>query len=270
MTTRSAGKPSLSAALRDGNRLGAWCGFASFGSVELMAQLGFDFLALDMQHCEITMAHIPALLGAIGETGPYAVVRAPQNDYHTINWLLDQGVDGVLVPMVNSPEDARMAVRAAKFPPVGRRSFGPFRAARYGTQLDSYMRQADQRATLIIQIEDYRAVEAIDEVLAIEGIDAVFMGPNDLGYSLLKPGQTFQGDAQQWSAFARTPEVVSLCEQVMARCNTAGVPFGMTAPVMEEAESWLKRGAQFVTFGSDFLFLRTGWQHLMRTRAQPA
>jgi 2-keto-3-deoxy-L-rhamnonate aldolase RhmA len=270
MTTRSTDRPTLSAALRSGNCTGGWCGFASVGSVDLMAHLGYDFLLLDLQHCEITMPHVPALLGAIGSTGPYSVVRVAQNDYHSINWLFDQGVDGVLVPMVNSVADARRAVEAAKFPPVGRRSFGPFRAARYGIELDTYIPNADNRSALIIQIEDYRAVDVIDEILGVEGIDGVFMGPNDLGYSLLKPGQSFQGNAQHWSAFTRTPEVISLCEHVMKRCNAAGMPFGMTTPTTEEAQSWLQRGAQFVTFGSDWLFLRAGWQHLTKSKAQPA
>src|SRR4051812_18617233 len=118
--------------LREGKGLlGAWCTFASFASAEVMTNLGFDFLVLDMQHCELTQSQFPGILGAFKEGGPVPIVRVPQNDYHIINWLLDQGVGGVVAPMVTPVEDARRAVEAPKFPPVGRRSFGPYRAAAY-------------------------------------------------------------------------------------------------------------------------------------------
>jgi 2-keto-3-deoxy-L-rhamnonate aldolase RhmA len=259
---------TLGGMLRRGEAIGAWCGFASFSSIELMTLLGFDFLVLDMQHCEVTPAHIPALLGPFAPGGPFPVVRVPQIDYHTINWMFDQGVAGVLAPMTNSPDDARRAVRAAKFPPLGRRSFGPFRAARYGTRLDRYIPGADEASTLIVQIEDARAAREIDEILSVEGIDAVFMGPNDLAYSMLKPGENLRGDPAQWTAFARTPEVIELCEHVMRRCQAANVPFGMTGASMDDARQWLKRGASFATYGSDFLFLRTGAETLCGTRTR--
>jgi 4-hydroxy-2-oxoheptanedioate aldolase len=253
---------TLSDRFRPGGLIGGWCGFASFAAVELMCQFAYDFLVLDMQHCEITQAHLPALFGAFPAGGPLPVVRAPENGYHVVNWLFDQGAAGVLVPMVNSPEDARAAVRAAKYPPLGRRSFGPFRAARYGTRLDRYVPEADRAATLIVQIEDAQAAREIDAILAVPGIDAVFMGPNDLAYSMLRPGEALRADFSQWTAFARTPEVVELCTHVLRRCQAAGIPFGMTAGSMEEARSWLSQGARFATFGSDFLFLRTGARHL--------
>ena len=248
--------------------MGAWCSFASFSCVELMTMLGHDFLVLDLQHCEITLSHIPALLGAFRDDGPFAVVRAPQNDYYAINWLLDQGADGILVPMVNSPESARDAVRAAKYPPTGKRSFGPFRAARYGMSLDTYVPRADESTALILQIEDAGAAENIDDILSVGGFDAVFMGPNDLAYSMLKPGESMRGDPKQWSAFARTPAVLGLCEHVMQRCIAAQIPFGMTAMSNEDAEAWLGRGASFVTFGSDFHFLQAGYQAVAKSTAQ--
>ena len=139
--------------LREGRGLlGAWCSFASFASAEVMTNLGFDFLVLDMQHCEITQAQFPGILGAFKEGGPTPMVRAPKNDYHIINWLFDQGVGAVLVPMVNSVEDARRAVEAAKFPPLGKRSFGPYRAATYSFNAPRYMAEADNLSTLIRQI----------------------------------------------------------------------------------------------------------------------
>ena len=244
--------------LQRGGLTGAWCGLSSFAAVEAMATLGFDFLVLDLQHSEIALSQIPPLLAAAQLGGVRAVVRAPECDYHAINWLCDQGADGVLVPMVNSPAEAEKAVRAAKYPPVGRRSFGPLRASRYGAALGKYMAEADRRTALIVQIEDAVAAREIEQILKVPGIDAVFMGPNDLALSMLRPGEKLQGDPSQWSAFARTPEVLELCGGVLSACRAAGIPFGMTAANGTDARQWLERGAQFVTFGSDVSFLRAG------------
>ena len=262
--------PTFSERLRTGGAIGSWCSFSSFASAEVMAQLGFDFLVLDMQHCEITQSQFPGLFGAFRESPPYAVVRAAQNDYHLINWLFDQGAAGVLVPMVNSPSAARHAVAAAKFPPLGRRSFGPHRAASYSKRAREYMTDADALSTLIVQIESGDAVARIDQILAVPGIDAVFMGPNDVAFSMLKRGESHasfgtpnQGaGAQQWTGFARTPAVLALCDQVREAAARASIPFGMTAASADEACQWLRKGAQFVTFGSDFVFLQSGATHL--------
>jgi 2-keto-3-deoxy-L-rhamnonate aldolase RhmA len=272
---------SFARQLREGRGLlGSWCSFASFASAEVMTNLGFDFLVLDMQHCEITQAQFPGILGAFHEGGPTPVVRAPKNDYHIINWLFDQGAPAVLVPMVNSVEEARRAVDAAKFPPLGRRSFGPYRAATYSFKAQQYMAEADERATLIIQIESADAVRDIDGILAVPGIDAVFVGPNDLAFSMLEPGQSFSkpaggGDstdgAKSWTAFARTPEVLALCDEIYRKAKAASMPFGMTSGSIEEARGWLAKGASLMTFGSDFLFIRAGAKHLCEMpEAKPA
>jgi 4-hydroxy-2-oxoheptanedioate aldolase len=258
--------------LREGRGLlGAWCTFASFASVEVMTQLGLDFLVLDMQHCEITQAQFPSLLGAFREGGPVPVVRAPKNDYHIINWLFDQGVGAVLVPMINSVAEARRAVEAAKFPPLGKRSFGPYRAATYSFRGQEYMANADSAATLILQIESEDAARNVDEILALPGVDAIFLGPNDLAFSMLKPGESFSKPAddvgaadalKQWTTFARNPEVLSLCEHVRHRAKMANIPFGLTSGSMEEARQWLDKGAAMMTLGSDFLFIRAGFRQI--------
>jgi 2-keto-3-deoxy-L-rhamnonate aldolase RhmA len=264
-------KNSFAQQLRSGRGvLGAWCTFASFASTEVMTELGFDFLVLDLQHCELTQSQFPAMLGAFREGSPTPVVRAPQNDYHIINWLLDQGAPAVLVPMVNSAEAARAAVDAAKFPPLGRRSFGPYRAARYSFGVTEYMPRADELATLIVQIESEDAARNIDSILAVQGIDAIFVGPNDLAFSMLRPGHSFFGGAastgaegaSQWTGFARTPEVLRLCDEMLAKCKAAGIPFGMTSSSMAEAREWFDKGANLMTFGSDFLFMRAGARYL--------
>ena len=226
-----------------------------------------------MQHCELTQAQFPAILGAFREGAPTPVVRVSKNEYHIINWLLDQGVTALLVPMVNSVEAARAAVDAAKFPPLGKRSFGPYRAARYSFGVTDYMPRADDLATLIVQIESEDAARNAESILSVPRIDAIFMEPNDLAFSMLRPGQSFFGasaaskgaeGASQWTGFARTPEVLRLCEEVLGKCKAAGKLFGMTSSSIEEAREWLGKGASMMTFGSDFLFMRAGAQYLLQ------
>src|SRR5258708_12462015 len=144
---------SFAQQLREGKGLlGAWCSFASFASAEVMTNLGFDFLVLDMQHCELTQAQFPAILGAFREGGPTPVVRAPKNDYHIINSLFDQGVGAVLVPMVNSVEEARKAVDAAKFPPLGRRTFRPSPPSRYSSTPPPHIAPPPHHTPLLIHL----------------------------------------------------------------------------------------------------------------------
>ena len=251
--------------------VGGWCSFSSYASAEVMTHLGLDFLVLDMQHSEITQSDFPSLLGAFADSPVTPVVRAPQNDYHIINWLFDQGVDAVLVPMVNSVDDARRAVDAAKFPPTGKRSFGPYRAARYSFAATEYMADPDRQATLIIQIESQAGVEQIDEMLAVPGVDAVFVGPNDLAFSMLEPGQSLTsssggagGGADSWTTFARTPDVLASCGRILQAAEARGMPFGMTAGSMDEVRQWHAKGAKFMTVGGDFLFMRAGAEQMLR------
>ncbi|HEV3196260.1 MAG TPA: aldolase/citrate lyase family protein, partial [Bryobacteraceae bacterium] len=172
-------------------------------------------------------------------------------------------------------EAARSAVNAAKFPPLGKRSFGPYRAAQYSFGVSEYMPRADELSTLIVQVESEDAARNVDGILSVPGIDAVFMGPNDLAFSMLREGESFFGGgfgssgvsrgvegANQWTGFARTPEVISLCEEVLEKCKAAGLPFGMTSASIQEAREWLAKGANFMTFGSDFLFMRAGARYM--------
>ena len=258
--------PTLPERLRAGRALGGWCTFRSFACAELMAHVGYDFLVFDLQHGELALSDFPALLGALNGTGVHPVVRVPQNDPHAIHACLDLGASGAIVPSVDGVDDARRAVAAAKYPPLGRRSFGPYRSSGYGRDVAGATARADRDTALILQLESAAAVKAAPEIAALPGVDAVMMGPNDLAFSLLGPGQSVldatapcagaAGGAVNFTTFARTPRVLALCADALAAARGAGKPFGMTAGTVAEAREWFDRGAAFATCGSDWGLLR--------------
>lgn len=161
---------------------GAWLAIPSAYSAELMAGLGFDWVCIDTQHGLIGYSTAVEMLQAISRTETTALVRAPWNEPGIIGKLLDAGAEGIIIPMVNSKEEAEAAVAACRYPPAGRRSYGPVRAALvHGA---SYFEAANQEVLCIPMVETREAVERLDDILSIPGIDAIYVGPNDLSLSL--------------------------------------------------------------------------------------
>jgi 4-hydroxy-2-oxoheptanedioate aldolase len=166
---------------------GAWLGIPSSLSAEAMAHQGYDWICIDMQHGAVDYGAAFSMMQAINTTPAVPFVRVPWNDTSAINRALDAGAYGVIVPMVNSAEEARRAVAACRYAPVGARSWGPVRAqfALGG----NYFERAHDEIACVIMIETKRAVEQLDEILAVPGIDAVYVGPADLSITLgLPPG----------------------------------------------------------------------------------
>ncbi len=164
---------------------GGWLLIPSSFAAEVMARQGFDYLCVDMQHGLIGYQVALEMLQAIGTTDSVPLVRVPQNDFGMINKMLDAGAHGIVIPMVNSAEEAREAVRACRYAPEGARSFGPSRAALSAGP--DYFATANQSVACIPLIETREAVDALDEILAVPGIDAIYVGPNDLSISLGLP-----------------------------------------------------------------------------------
>lgn len=166
---------------------GAWLSIPSSFSAEIMAHQGFDWVCIDMQHGVVDYQVALTMLQAISSTETIPIVRVPWNEMGIIGKVLDAGAMGVIVPMVNSVEEARAAVAACRYYPLGSRSFGPTRASYYaGTD---YFSGANEQIACIPMIETRQAVERLDEILAVPGIDAVYVGPADLSITLgLQPG----------------------------------------------------------------------------------
>jgi 4-hydroxy-2-oxoheptanedioate aldolase len=212
---------------------GAWCTIPSTWTAELAARSGHDWVCIDTQHGLIGYDLMLPMLQAIAAGGAPSFVRVPWNEPGTIMKALDAGAGGVIVPMVNSVEEARSAVGACRYSPDGFRSMGPIRAR---------VVDGDWRTPIcVVMIETVQAVEQVDDILAVPGIDAVFVGPSDLAVSA-GLDSSYEG---------RHPEHRRMIEAVARSCKAHGVTGGIMCGTPEVAIQWQKVGFQMLALDSD-------------------
>ncbi len=228
---------------REQPAIGSWIGFADPYSVELMADVGFDWLLIDTEHFPLDRHSLKTILIAMKGSPSVPVVRLPSNSQDHFQTALDLGALGVVVPMVNSGADASKAVQFCRYPPEGSRGFAPVRASRYFQDVEMYAKEANDQIALIVQVETPQAVENIEEILAVRGIDGIFIGPADLASFMNLVTQTHH------------PEVESVLERLIQKARAHRMPFGLPTWTPEECESYVKRGAQLLTIGGDLGFL---------------
>jgi 4-hydroxy-2-oxoheptanedioate aldolase len=221
--------------------LGAWLSIPSSLSAEAVSRLGFDYVCIDMQHGVVPYAAAVEMLLAIHHGGSVPLVRVPANDFATINRMLDAGALGVVVPMIESAADAREAVRACRYPPGGARSFGGARASvLFGPD---YFEAANAAVVCVPMIETRGALDELDAILAVPGVDAVYVGPNDLSLSLgQRPGH--DNDGAYRGAYLR----------VAKACAAAGVVAGVHANARLFPRH-VETGYRMVTVSSDLVAL---------------
>jgi 2-dehydro-3-deoxyglucarate aldolase len=238
-------------AVRNRERLiGCWSSLASPITAEILGLMGFDWLLLDAEHAPNDVDTLIPQLMALKDSRSAPVVRPPANDPVIIKRLLDIGFFNLLIPFVESAADATRAVRATRYPPQGMRGVSVgHRGNRYGT-VPEYLHSANDNLCIVVQIESRAAVEAIDEILAVDGVDAVFVGPSDLAASLGHLGDANHRDVQQ------------AIELVFARAQAAGKASGILATVQADAERYLSMGSQVVAVGADLGLLKTAGQTL--------
>jgi 4-hydroxy-2-oxoheptanedioate aldolase len=219
--------------------LGTFSVMPSTDVIELIALAGFDFVILDMEHGPYTLDLVHSCLLAAAARGLPVVVRVAEHNPALIGAVLDVGADGVLVPQIRSAQDARDVVAAARFAPQGSRGSNPWvRAARY--QGDPAWLAASNDSTLVmVMVEGAEAVNGIDEILAVDGLDAVFLGPVDLSHALGVPGQP------------EHPRVLSTLADVARRAAAAKVGVAVFAPDARRARYWRERGLNLVACGVD-------------------
>jgi len=226
--------------------IGSWIGFTDPYSVEVIADAGFDWLLIDTEHFPISRETLRTILVAMKGSSSVPVVRLPSNSPDHFQTALDLGAQGVVVPMVSSPQDASRAVACCRYPPLGTRGFSPTRASRYFQDLEQYAQTANGQISLIVQIETPDAVANIDAILTTSGIDGIFIGPSDLASFMNMPGRT------------NHPDVERVVGQLIDSACAHSMPFGLPTWTPDEFLSYVKRGARLLTLGSDLHFLANG------------
>ncbi len=209
---------------------------------EIYATAGYDWLFLDLEHSPMEPRQALDILVAVDTRVP-CVVRVPWNDEAQIKKALDIGATGIIVPLVNTAEDARLAVGRCKYPPQGVRSVGITRAQRFDLDFDDYMRRANDEVAVIVQIEHIEAARNIDAILDVPGIDGVFVGPFDLSGSMDKPGKINDPEVQQ-----AIRDIIRACEKRdIARCIYAHTP--------AHAKTYLEQGYRVIGLCTDYITL---------------
>lgn len=231
-------------------QIGLWSSLSSNYSVEAIAGAGFDWILLDTEHSPNDLESLLTQLQAAAAYPTHAVVRVPWNDMVTIKRVLDIGVQSLLVPYVCSAEEAAAAVSYTRYPPQGVRGVaGTTRATRFGRVKD-YAKRAHEEICVLVQVETQQALDNVDSIAAVEGVDGVFIGPADLHASLGYAGEI------------ANPKVVPLIEEALSRIRKAGKAPGILTTNEEQAKRQLGLGALFVAVGSDVGILARGAEAL--------
>ena len=239
--------------MRSGERLlGTIVTLAAPEVAELMRIVGFDWLFLDGEHTPLEAVDLQHLIQAAGPDLP-CLVRVPEAGETPVKKALDIGAAGVVVPMVNSAEEAERVVRLARYTPLGARGVGLGRAHGYGLRFQEYMEQANRGVSVVIQAEHVQAVERMEEIVRVEGVDAVFVGPYDLSASLGRPGEVDH------------PEVTAAIERITTVCRAAGMPLGVFGTDARAVRPYVARGYTLVVAGVDTMLLGEAARRLLET-----
>lgn len=234
----------LKALLKSGQpAIGGWIGFTDPYAVEIMADLGFDWLLIDTEHFPISRESLRTILFSMRGSASAPIVRLASNSLDHFQTALDLGAQGVVVPMVSSRPDAEQAVKCCRYPPRGMRGFAPVRASRYFQDIEQYVSQANDELTLVVQIETPEAATNIDEILGTDGIDGIFIGPSDLASFMGLEAQTGH------------PDVMRVVDSLIESAKAHSIPFGLPTWTHDECLSYVRRGGQLLTIGSDLRYL---------------
>lgn len=232
-------------ALKQGKmQIGCWMSFAESVTAEIMGTAGFDWLVIDGEHAPNDIRSIRDQLMALAHSRSHAVVRLPIGETWLIKMALDAGAQTVLVPMVESAEQAQELVRACRYPPEGARGVGAAasRATMYGTITD-YVPTADPEICLLVQVENRAGLAALDDILQVEGVDGVFIGPADLSTDMGYKGNS------------TVPEVRTAIADALTRIQAAGKAPGILGTNDEAVQTYRDMGAQFLAVGIDVMLL---------------
>ncbi len=225
--------------------IGSWMSLGYPAIAEIMAKAGFDWLVIDMEHSAIGSEQCQELIRIIDLCGISSLVRVGANDGLLIKRAMDAGAQGIIVPMVNSRAEAEAAVSAVKYPPAGKRGVGLARAQGYGTAFENYREWVDRDSIVIVQIEHIKAVENLNDILSVNGVDAFIVGPYDLTGSIGVPGEF------------ENPRVMEALKEIRRVSSTLNMSAGyhVVPPKPELVQEKIKEGYSFIAYSVDFLFI---------------
>lgn len=233
---------NLKQRLRQGDVLiGTLVSLPSAEVVEILAGTGFDWLFLDAEHGAFNPQQTQSMLQASGMVP--CLIRVPSADEVWIKKALDTGAAGIIVPQVNSAKQARDVIRFSKYSPQGKRGVGLGRAHGYGLEFDDYLNRANDETVVVIQVENKAAIEELEAIIDVDGIDAILIGPYDLSSSLGKTGQLDH------------PDVVDAISKITEVCQSAGIRLGIFGVNAESVLPYINKGFNLITAGVDTLFI---------------
>ncbi len=227
-----------------------WLSIASAYSAEGIGHSGAHAVTVDLQHGMLGFPDALAMIQAISATPATPLVRVPELNTAQIMHLLDAGAYGIICPMISTPEQTRALVAACRYPPYGNRSFGPSRGLLYGGP--DYVAQANETVMAIPMIETAEAVDRIEEILDVEGVDMIYLGPNDMAFAL----DGHVGHPR--------PKSEAALLHVLASATRRGIPVGIFCASGEEARLRVEQGFKLVTPGNDFAHLTRSMREAVR------
>lgn len=245
-------KNPVKSALKAGQpQVGTWLSLGSVFAARMMARTGFPWLTVDMEHSPIDWSEAGLLFGAIADAGCVPLARVPRGDHDHIKRVLDAGAHGIVVPMVNTVEEARDAIAAAKYPPTGTRSVGgALHALNFDATPGDYYKHANDEILVVLQTESPEGVDNAEEIYALPGVDAIFVGPNDLSFQMRPADGTDP-----------TPdELEAMLQRVLAAGKKTGTPVGLHVQTTEAVEQRIAEGWQFIALGSELKMMVSGAQ----------
>lgn len=243
-------------ALREGKpQVGTWLSLGSVVGARFLGRVGLPWLTVDMEHTHTDIQTAAMMFGAIADAGCVPLARVPAGKHDWIKMALDCGAMGIVAPMVMNVDEARAIVAACKYPPKGNRSVGGgLHTMNFATDAKTYYDRADDEILVVIQTEHIDAVDIADEIYAVPGIDAIFVGPNDLAASLRDP----EG---RWPSPERHEEVM---QRILAAAKRQNVPCGLHVFSIDDAKRRINEGWQFIAVNSELKFMLQGATDLVK------
>jgi len=246
----------VKARLRQGRpSFGTWLSLGNLHATRVLARSGFEWLTLDIEHSAFDWSTAATIFATVADAGCVPLARVPEGDHYCIKRVLDAGAFGIVVPMVDTVQQARTAIAAAKYPPLGNRSVGGgMHALNFAASAGEYYERANDEILVVLQTESPTGVNSAEAIYSLPGCDAVFVGPNDLSFNMRTPDGG-KPTPEQHEALIR--EVIRIGKQV-------GTPTGIHAMDPQSALKRAEQGMQFIAVGSDLRMMNEKVQETVR------